>query len=403
MIEQPDFLAERFRAVMNQRDDSDWLEVRRRAQKRSRRWLLIPAAAALAVLVVGSAFALYRELVDFVSAEPAPERVVVQFGQMDARGSIGFGPRVDAGEARKITEAVIDGRRRTLYVAPTADGGFCWMWTTVSGSCGRTSVAPRPDPISASWLSSPGGGPARLTGHIRDPAITRVRLEYEDGERSEIPFVWVSKPIDAGFFIFEVPATHLQVGRRGKTLLGLDDDDRVVGSQAFPITDPRWETAADGLPRIADRSRKRTLFDFRDHRGARWTLVVAPAPDDRTCFAYERGGGCISPQHPPVIGGMGVQPGEAVNVCCAVAENVATVELRYEDGDRTRLEPKDGFLLYVIPSQHYTSGHRLQELAWLDADGHELAARSVKTDQRGIYPCQKGEEIELGYGQKVCP
>lgn len=403
MIEQPDILAERFAALTNPLDDSNWLDVRRRARTAPRRWLLIPIAAAVAVIVVGSAFALYRELVDFLSAEPAPERVVVQFGQMDARGSIGFGPRIKAGEARKITEATIDGKRRILYVAPTPDGGFCWMWTTVSGSCGRTAIAPRPDPISASWLSSPGGGPAQMTGQIIDAAITRVQLEYENGERSEIPFVWVSKPIDAGFFIFEVPAEHLQTGKRGKTLLGLDDDGRVVDSQEFPIMDPRWESGADGLPRIADRSRKRTLFDFRDHRGARWTLVIAPAPGDRICFADNRGGGCVSPEHPPIIGGMGVQPGEAVNICCAVAEGVEKVELRYEDGERTRLSPRDGFLLYILPPEHYSRGHRLEELVWLDANGREVASRAIKTDQPGVYPCEKHEEIELGYGQRVCP
>lgn len=403
MIEQPDLLAERFAALTNPLDDSDWLDVRRRARVAPLRWLLIPIAAAVAVIVVGSAFALYGELVDFFSAEPAPERVVIQFGQMDARGSIGFGPRIKAGEARKITETTIDGKRRILYVAPTPDGGFCWMWSTVGGSCGRTAVAPRPDPIAASWLSSPGGGPAQLMGQILNPAVARVQLDYENGERSEIPFVWVSKPIDAGFFIFEVPAEHLQAGKRGKTLLGLDEDGSVVGSQAFPIADPRWESGPDGLPRIADRSRKRTLFDFRDHRDARWTLVVAPAPEERICFADNRGGGCVSPKHPPIIGGMGVQPGEAVNICCAVAEGVEKVELRYEDGERTRLSPRDGFLLYVVPPEHYSRGHRLERLVWLDANGREVASRAIKTDQPGIYPCEKHEEIELGYGQRVCP
>jgi hypothetical protein len=403
MIEQPDPLAERFSVLTNPLDDSDWLDVRRRARALPRRWLLIPVAAVIAVVVVGSAFALYHELVDFFSAEPAPERVVVEFGQIDARGSIGFGPRINAGEARKITEATIDGKRRTLYVAPTPDGGFCWMWSTVSGGCARTKVAPRRDAVSASGRESPGGGPSLLTGRILDPAVTRVQLEYENGERSEIAFVWVSKPIDAGFFIFEVPAQHLLAGQRGRTLLGFDKDGRELGRQAFPITDQRWESGPDGLPRIADRSQKRTLYDFRDHRGTRWTLVVAPAPEDRTCFAYERGGGCVSPKHPPIIGGMGVQPGNAVNICCAVADGVDTVELRYEDGDRRRLEPRDGFLLYVIPPEHYPRGQRLEELVWLDGSDRAVSSRNLKTTQPGIYPCEKDEEIDLGYGQSVCP
>jgi hypothetical protein len=403
MIDHPDLLAERFAALTNPLDDSDWFEVRRRARTVRRRWLLIPVAAVIAVIVAGSAFALYGELVDFISAEPAPERVVVEFGQMDARGSIGFGPRVNAGEARRITEATIDGKQRTLYVAPTPDGGFCWMWTTVSGSCARTKVAPGREAVSAGWRESRGGGPALLTGRVLDPTVTRVLLEYENGERSEISIVWVSKPIDAGFFIFEVAQEHLQAGKRGRTLLSIDEGGREVPAQTFPITDSRWESGPDGLPRIADRSQKRTLFDFTDHRGARRTLVVAPAPGARTCFAHERGGGCVSPEHPPVIGGMSIQPGETVIICCAVAEGVATVELRYEDGQRTRLTPQSGFLLHVIPPQHYRRGHRLKTLVWLDSNGDEMASRIFKTDQPGIYPCEKSEEIELGYGTKVCP
>lgn len=393
-------LAARFAALSNPLDDSDWLDVRRRARRRpSRRLLALPLAAALAALLAGSAFALYRELVDFLSAEPAPERVVVEFGRMSARATVGLGPRVEPGAARKITEAQIRGKRQPLYVAPTRGGGFCWRWGQ-TGSCGRTH--PTQSPLGVVWLES-AQGPAELTGHLLDPQIARLELEYENGDRVEIPTVWVSPPIDAGFYAFEVPSDRLRPGRRAKTLIALNAEGDEVATHAFRYSDPNWETAADGLPRAADRTKKRTLFDFRDHRGERWTLTIAPAPGDRLCWAYDGGGGCLSPKFPATIEGMGVQGGAAVNVCCAVGEGVATVELRYEDGTRAELKPVAGFLLHVIPPEQYARGRRLETIVWRDVDGRELARRPIPTDRKGIYPCSEDEEIDLGYGQTICP
>jgi hypothetical protein len=399
MIEQPDLLSERFAALADPLDDSDWSDVTRRARRGLRRpWVALPLAAALAAILVGSAVGLYGQVVDFFSAEPAPERVVVQFGQMSARAKIDMGPRVHAKEARKVSEATIGGKRRSLYVAPTAEGGFCWMWEQFSGSCGRTDIVADRQ-MSAGWLENPGRGAARLAGHVLDPSVVRLEAVHESDRRIEVPLVWVSPPIDAGFFFYEAPSERDAV----VTLVALDEDGRELHRQDFPRTDPRWETGPDGLPRIADRTKKRTLFDFRDHRGQQWTLVVAPAPEEKTCWAYSRGGGCVSPRFPAIIGGMSVQSGESVNLCCAVAEGVKTVDLHYEDGTRKELTAVDGFLLYVIPPEHYRLGHRLERLVWRDLAGNEVAQRTFKTDQAGIYPCEKSAELDLGYGQKVCP
>jgi hypothetical protein len=399
MIDQPDLLTERFAALVDPVDDSDWQEVTRRARRGLRQpWIALPLAATLAAVLVGSAVGLYGRVVDFFEAEPAPERVVVHFGQMTARAKIDMGPRVDAREARKVTEATIRGERRALYVAPTPDGGFCWLWEKMAGSCGRTLGIF--GPVNAPSLESPGhDGAARILGHVLNPAIVRLEVVLADGDHLDVPIVWVSKPIDAGFFIYEAPSDRNPI----VSLLGLDMDGRELYRQDMPKTDPRWEPGPDGLPRIADRTRKRTLFHFRDHRGQPWALVVAPAPEEKTCWAYARGAGCVSPKFPAIIGAMNVQSGESVNLCCAVADGVATVELRCQDGDRNKLTPVDGFLLYIIPPEHYPLGHRLERIVWRDESGNEVAQRTFKPDQPGLYPCEKSEELDLGYGQKVCP
>jgi hypothetical protein len=393
-------LAARFDALANSLDDSDWLDVRRRARV-PRRWLAVPVAATVAALVVASAFGVYRQVVDFFSAEPAPERIVQDYGQLSARATIGMGPRVLPHEARKVMDVEWHGKAEPFYVAPTEDGGFCYRWGT-GGSCGRILRLHRP--VGLGYLDSEHG-PTEVHGHVLDADVARVELRYADGTATEIPIVWVSPPIDAGFFAYDVPEAQEQAGHGATALVAFDKDGGVIQQTEFPRTDPRWESGPDGLPRIADRTQKRTLFDFRDESGGQWTLVTAPAPGAKLCYAYNGGGGCLSPRFPASIETFGgVQnSGSAVNICCALPDWVAAVELRYEDGEREKVKPVDGFLLYVIPRAHYSRGHRLERLVFLDAAGGEHDEKAVETDRKGMYPCTKDEEIDLGYGAKVCP
>ena len=62
--------------------------------------------------------------------------------------------------------------------------------------------------------------PAERSTTLDDAAS--VEVQFEDGSSVTIPVVWVSAPIDAGFFGYEVPAAHLRVGAR-PTLLILRD------------------------------------------------------------------------------------------------------------------------------------------------------------------------------------
>lgn len=401
MIDAETQLKERFAALAVPLEP-DWLEVRRRARTTRLRRFVLPLAAALAVLAVGSAFAVYRDIVDFGQAEPAPEPIMFEFDFMAVRASIGLGPRVIPGTARKVTDFPVGGKRTALYMAPTRDGGFCWRFA-FTGSCGRI----HPDQRAVGVVvAENANAPSLIMGHVLDDRVVRIELRFKDGEQLEIRPIWISSPIDAGFYVHQVPRERLRPGFRAETLIALGADGDEIARVKLPYTDPRWESGPDRLPRIADRSQKRTLFDFRDHRGRRRTLVVAPAPGDRLCYAHGGGAGCLSPRFPATIEGMAVHGGPVVNVCCAVSEGVATVELRYEDGGRTELEPVDGFLLYVIPPEHYSRGHRIEGIVWRDAEGREIASRTIETSHRGIYPCEPHERIELGYGQTVwtvCP
>ena len=381
-----------------------WDDVLRRAStsRFGRRHVPVLAfAAAFTAVALGAGGAFHREVVDFFRADPAPEPIRIEFARTGARQDLMIGPGHATHEAREVARFFVDGKIRPFWVAPMESGGYCYRWHTF-GSCGR--MPHQSDAVKLGLGGLEGlHGLNWLVGHVSDPAIHRLELEYADGERVELPFIWVSSPIDAGFTAFQVPEERQRKGRHAVAVTGFDSDGDVVERRELPVkSDPRWEAAADGLPRIADRSKMRTLFDFRDERGERWTLVVAPAPGQKLCYAYDRGGGCVSPKFPATP--LSVQGGgKTVVVCCTVTETVANVELLFQDGDRIELDPVEGFLLYAIPSEHYERGKRLEAILSRDASGREVGRVGVKPASLGVYPCAESEELEFGYGQRICP
>jgi hypothetical protein len=232
MNEQPDLLVERFAALTNPLDDSDWLDVRRRARTVSRRWLLLPLAATVAVIAVGSAFALYRDLVDFGSAQPAPERVQLDFDSLRERAAAvraktGSPPITPEGPAREVMRVQLDGEATPLSVVPTREGSFCYR-LAFAVSCPHPD-AKQPNGIGYSGLATPdGSGSQWLAGPVLDDAVQTVELLYQDGDKVRLPFVWVSPPIDAGFYAYDVPERHEQPGHLSAVLIGRDGDGNPV-------------------------------------------------------------------------------------------------------------------------------------------------------------------------------
>ena len=381
-----------------------WDDVLRRAsiaRRRRRRAIVFAFATALGAVVLGAGGAFHRDVVDFFRASPAPDPIQIEFGKSGARANLMIGPGHETLEAREVAKFVVDGEARPLWVAPMENGGFCYRWHTF-GSCARMS--PESDIVKIGLSGQEGVyGQNWIAAAVVDPAIHRLELAYADGETTELPFVWVSPPVDAGFTAFDVPDDRERQGRHAVAVTGFDADGNVIERRRLPVkSDPRWEQAPDGLPRIADRTKKRTLFDFRDEHGNRWTFVVAPAPDETLCYAYDRGGGCVSPKFAaaPLSAQGG---GKTVIVCCTVAESVKEVELHFQDGKRLDVGPVDGFLLYAIPSDHYVRGKRLDTIISRDESGREVSRVDAKPENLGVYPCRESEEIEFSYGQKICP
>lgn len=208
----------------------DWNDVLRRAgvkRRRAQTALVLVSVTLLVGLFATPAFGLReavlgligREDVEFEQGERAPESVRVRFEDL----SLGTPPRMDpgaiVGESRRVATFRVRGKERPLWVAPTERGGFCWFLEGSSGGCLRQEAgAPLPDLLATHGMSLDRSGEVRavgtLSGWLSTPGAARVTIVFENGETKNLPFVYISAPIDAGFFTFTLQKRHAPEGAR---------------------------------------------------------------------------------------------------------------------------------------------------------------------------------------------
>ncbi len=255
--------------------DGDWQDVLQRAgvsrqtaappvPVRGRRRLVAAAIAfvAVATAIATPAFGLQRIVLDFIrkdvlfsKAEPAPNVVKKQFADLGFGAPPRFAIGVQAARARAVGTFSLRGKQHMLFVAPTRRGGFCWVFEKANGGCLR-GAKERGRRISASWTGRAGPGAASTVssgeGTLTVPETARLELRYASGPPTTVPFVYVSKPIDAGFFAFAAPKR-----RRVTALVALDAQGRVLARQDFPVI--RRRPARRPLPPPAGPRTIRTL------------------------------------------------------------------------------------------------------------------------------------------------
>lgn len=213
----------------------------RHARRPLNRRVLALVALALVLLVVGPAVALNQEIGREPSDEPASPPTTIQFADakrapkgtfasMDDGAPAGMESRVLAGEARSVPVKA-GGRTETLLLAPTKKGGFCLSWSD-SGGCwaDRAEYVRKGILIGATY----GGSPTtttRLTGAVIAPGTYSVDVIYEDGDRDTVNLVWVSEPINAGFFAHRVPADKRLPGHRVTALVARDREGREIARE----------------------------------------------------------------------------------------------------------------------------------------------------------------------------
>jgi hypothetical protein len=223
----------RFAALADPTDDSSWGEVVARSAalsgpRRPRPLVAIAAALALAVVIAAPAVGLRSKIVRlFSDAAPAPQRIVKSFTALGGGAAPPGGVGVEAGRALKVLETPVAPRvRAILWLAPTTGGGFCTLLDLEGKGGGADCLQLRYDRLSVTvslhGRISPAGkvlsGPVLLDGFAGQKRADSLVLGFQDGETARIPLVWVSAPVDAGFFVYGVPAQHWRAGHLPTTL-----------------------------------------------------------------------------------------------------------------------------------------------------------------------------------------
>jgi hypothetical protein len=297
-------------------DTGDWGEIVRRAgtapgrpapvrrRLTRRRALFVVLVAAIAgTLIATPAFGLRGLISDLFgrtsvpfTGKTAPLEVKRDFYDLGLGAPPAMAPHAIASETRRVASFRVGPKTHVLWVAPTRSGGFCWEFSGAFGGC-LTHRHERPGPklppgyVNAGVLSltygetsSPVGQrfPSEIGGAILTPRAYTLAAEFADGTTSSIPFYYVSKPIDAGFFLAAIPVRNRTWRTRATTIVLLDKRGRVLSRQPF------------AYPTAAERTRQKKLEEqLRQHfKGRRPPQRIIPSP-------------ALPPPTPPLQRGQG--------------------------------------------------------------------------------------------------
>lgn len=183
-----------------------------------------------------------RKNVSFTHSPTAPNVVKKQFLDLPIGAPSQWATPVQAAKARTVATFTIAGHPRKLWVAPTTKGGYCYTFELSFGGCRQTLTDRAKALLGVTWQ---GGSlkhgvnesiVTRVGGDITAPAAAKITARYADGTTADIPFVWVSAPIAAGFFSYDIPTAHWNKQHRLLALTLYSKSGTQLGRQAFQYT-----------------------------------------------------------------------------------------------------------------------------------------------------------------------
>ncbi len=211
---------------------ADWADARKRAERllRRRTRLAVAAVAAAAVVAV-PAIGLATGEIDFWSAEPAHPRVVLLFESMDRHRPAGAEP-YEIRDARKIlTRTFPDGLLTkgtwTLTVGLRKDGGFCTFIEGPRGGGAQCAGGGRRGALEVMRSGVDDLSDGIVYGAVRHREAAYVEIVFRGGRFKRTELTWVSKPIDAAFFMEQLPVS----GQLGTVVVRDADGARLLSSQ----------------------------------------------------------------------------------------------------------------------------------------------------------------------------
>jgi hypothetical protein len=78
--------------------------------------------------------------------------------------------------------------------------------------------------LGALRRGDPIHGPILFSGDTLVQGAASIELTYRDGAQINIPLTWVSRPINAAFFAYLIPANHDRPGHR-PTIIRVKDEN----------------------------------------------------------------------------------------------------------------------------------------------------------------------------------
>jgi len=201
---------------------------------------LAAAGILLLVLLATPAFGLRQALLDLVGrenvsfeqSEPAPLVVKRDFADLAIGAPPGMNPEAIPNQTRRV---IFDTgqRKQELFVTPTKRGGFCYTLKGRFGGCQRNEgAADRTPPLTLTYAAgAKPGEPVRVShvgGTILDARVTRVTIEFGDGHETDVRFVWISSPISAGFFAYDLPRDRQEKVRGPRSVVARAEDGAIL-------------------------------------------------------------------------------------------------------------------------------------------------------------------------------
>jgi hypothetical protein len=179
----------------------------------------VALAVLLGVLLATPALGLRDQVVHFFTGDRRPPEVIVKmFENMNVTGPGVAEPHILAGKAREVMSVPISGYGKwTVWVAPTQAGGFCMTHGRCVGDRSIRFDATLVGTGSSRGVSPQWGSPdvhVIFDGYVDVEGAADLFVRFEDGSSTRIPLVWVTPPIEAGFFVYEVPKKHWKIGAR---------------------------------------------------------------------------------------------------------------------------------------------------------------------------------------------
>jgi hypothetical protein len=394
---------------------ADWQDVVHRAgldhrplSSRRGRWplgyrkslaLALLAAAAI-VFLVAPALGIAPPVLDFFSSKHAPKQVVHQFDLLNVGAPRGMSPRVIAGQTRLVTTYHREnGRPFPLWVAPTRKGGFCFIFGYGGGCAARKPPThDEPGDRNAGAIGLGRYGSTVLAGYVYDEHIANLEVRFKHAPAVSVPLLWVSPPIDAGFFFYDI--TPVQQRQGGPVaVVALDAHGNELARVAWIFRPkPAWFDPR----KVADLSKKHVIL-----RSGHASIAIAPSRTGGDCFWLQEGSqtmgaGCAPPRYQTLPMEGGLNHGTDFTVFSArVKPIVDRVELRFQDSTQIVLHPVEGFVLYELPKNHWPRGHRLTAAVAYSTVGKQLARQTFDPKEVGTYPCSK--PVPIGAGETACP